>query len=157
MPPKKKAEKKVTRKLVAGPDINILSEESFRPLETYIRGRVKALLPEVKKKVHAGLVDDEMRERIASEPDCPPDVLRLMEERPSVYDVLCSEKRYQKQLVDSVIKHFNRMQSGKVSQRDAVANCFNEIVPDSKRIIHDYQQEALRDQRGKQKAKANIQ
>lgn len=158
MPSKEKKEKKTVRKLVAGPDINILSEDKFTELETYVRGRVKALLPEVKKEAPVNMVDDVMREKIISEPNCPPNVIRLSEERPSVYDILCSEKRYNTQMIKMVIKHFNRIQSGKVKQRDGVYNCFKEMVPDSDRIIHDYQQEALREQGGSRgKSKANIQ
>ena len=60
-------------------------------------------------------------------------------------------------MIQLVMKNFNRIQSGKIKQRDGIFNCFSEMVPNSDRIIHDYQQEALQKQGGQSKTHANIQ
>ncbi len=148
----------VERRFEPGPDIRPLTLQEFDKARTYLRLQVDTLGPMLQHKHNIkdkAALDDAIKGAILQQADCPPNIKTLAEERPSVFDILCSTYRYRAELIEVQRNMLMQMEKGRVSEKEAYYNVFMKTHPNSQRIIADLQREAL--EKNRQESKLNLQ
>jgi hypothetical protein len=152
----------VERRFKPGADIAPLTLDAFDRCHEYLRRRVLLLGPACRRAVtmergesnpdddasfserDRTQVDNMIQELIRIDRNLPNEVRQLIDERPTVFDILSSAFRYDANNIELQRRMLQRVRGGHLELGKAMFEMFKEVVPNSDRIIHDMQEEARR-------------
>jgi len=149
---------RVRERLAQKPDDEKLTALLARLEDKTICSKDKALIvaqvfpdpSELIAAVDQDKLDELVRGTITLDKTLTPPARRLIEERPTVFDILCSVTRYDAAMCEKVLSVLERVRSGGIGHEAGYDELFRRVVPNAREITRDLQTEAL----GKVKARA---